>query len=71
MATATQTQAPPVAGTRTYDCPECGHELRVFGRGRHRIYFESDDQHLDDPVMDSACPECGHALPGKTGASAS
>ena len=68
---ATATQAPPVAGTRTYDCPKCGHELRVFGRGRHRIYFELGDEHLDDPVMDSACPECGHALPGKTGASAS
>jgi hypothetical protein len=69
---ATATHAPPVAaGTRTYDCPKCGHELCVFGRGRHRIYFEVDDEHLDDPVMDSACPECGHALPGKTGASAS
>jgi predicted RNA-binding Zn-ribbon protein involved in translation (DUF1610 family) len=68
---ATAAQAPPVAGPRTYDCPECGHELRVFGRGRHRIYFEPDGEHLDAPVMDSACPQCGHALPGKTGASAS
>jgi hypothetical protein len=68
---ATAAQAPPVAGPRTYDCPECGHELRVFGRGRHRIYFEPDGEHLDDPVMDSACPQCEHPLPGKTGASAS
>ena len=45
---ATATQAPPVAGTRTYDCPKCGHELHVFGRGRHRIYFELRDEHLDD-----------------------
>ena len=67
----TATQAPPVAGIRTYDCPKCAHELRVFGRGRHRVYFERDAQHLDHPVMNSACPECGHALPGKTGASAS
>ncbi|HEX3833757.1 MAG TPA: hypothetical protein VHW04_17390 [Solirubrobacteraceae bacterium] len=69
---ATATQAPPVvAGTRTYDCPECDHELRVFGRGRHRMHFALIDEHLDGPVMDSACPESGHALPGKTGTSAS
>ena len=68
---ATATQAPAVAGTRTYDCPTCGYTLQVFGRDRHRIYFEMADEHLDDPVMDRACPECDDSLPGKTGASAS
>ena len=68
---ATATQASPVAGIRTYDCPRCSHELRVFGRGRHRIYFELDAEQLNAPMMDNACPECGHALPGKTGASTS
>jgi hypothetical protein len=67
---ATATQAPAVAGTRTYDCPTCGCTLQVFGRERHRIYFEMAE-HLDDPVMDRACPECDDSLPGKTGASAS
>jgi hypothetical protein len=69
MATATQT--PAVAGTRRADCLKCDHGLHVFGRGRHRIYFEMGDARLNDPVMDSVCPECGYALPGKTGASAS
>ena len=68
---ATATQAPRVARTRTYDCPICGHELRVFGRDRHRIYFELDDELLDDPVMTRECPACGQVLPGKTGASSS
>jgi len=48
----------------SYRC-ECGHVLRVFGGGRHRVYFELGDSRLDDPVMDGACPQCGHRLPGK------
>jgi len=63
--------APAVETTRaareerdpTYSCPECGHVLRVFGLGRHRVYFELDDEHFNDPVLDRACPECGHPLP--------
>jgi ribosomal protein S27AE len=51
---------------RTYSCPECGHALRVFGSGRHRVYFELDDERSTDPVMDRVCPECGHGLPGKS-----
>jgi hypothetical protein len=49
---------------REYRC-ECGHALRVFGSGRHRMYFETANTQLDDPVMDRACPGCAHALPGK------
>jgi hypothetical protein len=47
-----------------YRCT-CGHALRVFGGGRHRIYFEPANTKLDDPVMNRACPQCGNALPGK------
>ena len=48
-----------------YSCSECGHVLRVSGLGRHRVYFELDDERSDHPVMNGVCPECGHALPGK------
>lgn len=47
-----------------YSC-ECGHALRVFGGGRHQVYFELSNPRLDDPVMNGACPRCGHGLPGK------
>lgn len=46
-----------------YRC-ECGHLLRVFGVGRHRVYFEPSNTRLDDPVMDRTCPACGRPLPG-------
>jgi hypothetical protein len=49
----------------TYDWTECGHVLRVSGLGRHRVYFELDDERSYDPVMNRACPDCGHGLPGK------
>jgi hypothetical protein len=49
----------------TYTCPECGHVLRVSGLGRHRVYFELDDDRSDDPVMNRVCPVCRHGLPGK------
>ncbi len=52
-------------GTRPlYRC-ECGHALRVFGGGRHRVYFELADKDLDDPVMNRVCPACQRGLPGK------
>jgi hypothetical protein len=47
-----------------YRC-ECGRVLRVFGGGRHRVYFELGNPRLDDPVMNGACPQCGQGLPGK------
>jgi uncharacterized protein YlaI len=50
---------------RTYTCPQCEHVLRVTGLGRHRVFFEMDNERLDDPVMNRVCPECGHRLPGK------
>jgi|BarGraIncu00222A_1022003.scaffolds.fasta_scaffold60585_1 hypothetical protein len=62
--------APSARDRRSYRCEACGHVLRVFGCGRHRVYFEPDAERLDDPVMDGACPECGRGLPGRNGASA-
>jgi DNA-directed RNA polymerase subunit RPC12/RpoP len=50
---------------RTYSCTECGHRLRVSGLGRHRVYFELDDELAAEPVMNRVCPQCGHGLPGK------
>ncbi len=62
------TEAPPVSPASDrrdeYRC-ECGHVLRVFGGGRHRVYFEPTNARLDDPVMHRACPDCGRGLPGK------
>lgn len=49
---------------QTYSCPKCEHGLRVSGLGRHRVYFELDDDRAADPVMNRVCPECGHSLPG-------
>lgn len=51
---------------RTWSCRECGHVLRVSGLGRHRVYFELDDERSYDPVMNRVCPECGRSLPGKS-----
>ncbi len=48
-----------------YSCSECGHLLRVSGLGRHRVYFELEDERSQEPVMNRGCPECGHGLPGK------
>jgi hypothetical protein len=53
---------------RSYGCPDCEHVLRVSGLGRHRVYFELDDDRSDDPVMNRVCPGCGHGLPGKNSA---
>jgi len=48
-----------------YCCAECAHLLRVSGLGRHRVYFELDDERSEDPVMDRVCSACGSRLPGK------
>jgi len=47
-----------------YRC-ECGHILRVFGSGRHRIYFEPGNVAVGDPVTNRVCSQCGRGLPGK------
>jgi len=52
------------AARREHRC-ECGHTLRVFGLGRHRVYFELTNKRFDDPVMNGACPACQRPLPGK------
>jgi len=61
-------EEPPVWGIvdrrDEYRCG-CGHVLRVFGGGRHRVYFEPSNTQLDDPVMNRACPACARGLPGK------
>lgn len=51
-------------GRSEYRC-DCGQGLRVFGVGRHRVYFEPGQTRLDEPVMGRACPACGSGLPGK------
>ena len=70
MATATP-QAPAILEivdrAAQYRC-ECGHVLRVFGLGRHRVYFEPADARLHDPVMNHVCPECGRELRGQNAA---
>ena len=43
------------------------HELRVFGRGRHRVYFAISDTTFAAPVMSGARPGCRRPLPGKRG----
>jgi hypothetical protein len=64
MATATlDSQAAPVARRGEYEC-QCGHLLRAFGSGRHRVFFQPDAR-LDDPVMNGSCPSCRRPLPGK------
>jgi hypothetical protein len=66
-AAAVGTETPRAPDSRpAYSCPECGHVLRVFGLGRHRVYFEPGDERSDDPVMNRVCPECGRGLPGKS-----
>jgi hypothetical protein len=42
----------------------CGYGLRVFGLGRHRVYFEPGGSQLEDPVIAHTCPQCGCGLPG-------
>ena len=56
---------------RTYSCTESGHVLRVSGLGRHRVYFELNDDRSEDAVMNRVCPVCGHGLPGKNVAGSS
>jgi hypothetical protein len=56
--------APAGQNAADYVCA-CGHPLRVFGGGRHRVYFERDNLALDSPVMNGVCPVCGRGLPGK------
>jgi hypothetical protein len=65
MATATQEHPLTEHQLAVYSCA-CGHQLSVFGGGRHRIYFELDNLSLDDPVMNGVCPSCGRGLPGKS-----
>ena len=61
-------EAPPASGNpdrgTAYRCA-CGHALRVFGGGRHRVYFEPENMRLDQPVMNRVCPECERGLPAK------
>ena len=57
--------SPSVDRRGEYRC-ECGHVLRVFGGGRHRVYFETTNTRLDDPAMDRVCPGCGRGCPERT-----
>jgi rubredoxin len=70
MATATPTMEPRASDAehrdRTVWRCNCGHALREFGGGRHRVYFEPGAQ-SEDPVLNRVCPACGRPLPGKNG----
>ena len=48
-------------GPETYRC-DCGHEFRVAGRGRHRVYWPADAQE-SDPLLSARCPSCDRPLP--------
>ncbi len=50
---------------REYRCTSCGHAMRVYGLGRHRVYFNTFESPPDDVVMNGVCPQCGAELPGK------
>jgi hypothetical protein len=56
--------ASPLVTAATYGCA-CGHGFKVYGRDRHRRYYEYDDAAHVDPVMTRVCPICERRLPGK------
>lgn len=56
--------SPTVDRRGEYRC-QCGHVLRVFGSGRHRVFFEPANASLHDPIMNGRCSSCGRGLPGK------
>ena len=61
------TEVPPkpeILRRGEYRC-ECGHVLRVFGGGRHQVYFEPANAPMHDPIMNGRCSSCGRGLPGK------
>jgi hypothetical protein len=47
-----------------YRCP-CQRVFQVFGRGRHRRYYELADRGWERPLMGRVCPSCQRRLPGK------
>jgi hypothetical protein len=49
-----------------YRC-RCDHVFQVFGQGRHRRFYEIDDQAWRRPVMARACPSCQRRLPTTRG----
>jgi hypothetical protein len=52
-----RTQAEP----ETYSC-ECGQLYRVYGRGRHRVYWPADGPERG-PVLSARCLACDRPLP--------
>jgi len=58
---------PALTAVRGEHRSECEHTLRVFGLGRHRVYYKPGDTRLNNPVMNRSCPECGRGLQGKRG----
>ncbi len=49
-----------------YRC-RCEHVFQVFGLGRHRRFYELDDQAWRRPVIARACPSCQRRLPTTRG----
>jgi hypothetical protein len=60
----TSASAEPQAEARVYGCA-CRNTLRVFGLGRHRVYFQRDEAGSEDAVLNRVCPDCQRVLPGK------
>jgi hypothetical protein len=48
---------------RRWQC-QCGQAYRIFGEGRHRLYWP-EGAGDKDAVMDGCCVRCGRPLPGK------
>jgi len=61
---AAHAHAAPLVTAATYGCA-CGHGFNVYGRDRHRRYYEYGDAAHVDPVTTRVCPSCGRGLPGK------
>jgi hypothetical protein len=57
--------APIATATRARFACACGHELQVYGRDRHRRFYELGDASHVEPIMTRVCPSCGRGLPGK------
>ena len=57
--------APIATATRAPFACSCRHELQVYGRDRHRRYYELGDATHVEPIMTRVCPSCGRRLPGK------
>jgi hypothetical protein len=57
--------APEQPPGESWHC-ECGQELLVAGRDRHRVYW-LPDAGPGDPILSGHCPNCDRPLPSESG----